>query len=61
MYIVKKNNNILSPFTGWSGQFCDESNIDECRTAPCNATQKCINTLSGYECVCPDGFTGIIT
>ncbi|XP_076117540.1 uncharacterized protein LOC143085191 [Mytilus galloprovincialis] len=43
---------------GWSGQFCDESNIDECRTAPCNATQKCINTLSSYECVCPDGFTG---
>ncbi|XP_076085952.1 uncharacterized protein LOC143056410 [Mytilus galloprovincialis] len=46
---------------GWSGQFCDESNIDECRTSPCNGTQKCINTLSGYECICPDGFTGIIT
>ncbi|XP_052086414.1 protein jagged-1-like [Mytilus californianus] len=41
---------------GWSGQFCDESNIDECQS--CNVSQTCINTPSGYGCVCPDGFKG---
>ena len=34
---------------GWSLNLCTDE--DECRNAPCNDEQDCINTAGSYKCV----------
>lgn len=40
---------------GWNGTLCD-TNINECLTSPCNASQVCVDNPGSYTCTCSSGF-----
>ena len=33
--------------------------MDECASQPCQSGGRCLNSLSMYNCLCPEQFTGI--
>ena len=34
--------------------------IDECLSDPCQHNGTCVGKVNGYDCVCDDGWTGIL-
>nr|AAS99349.1 EGF-like-domain multiple 7 [Danio rerio] len=40
---------------GWTGRFC-QIDVDECKEAQ-HCSQKCVNTLGSFQCVCEEGFS----
>uniref|UniRef100_A0A8C1A6L2 EGF-like-domain, multiple 7 n=1 Tax=Cyprinus carpio carpio TaxID=630221 RepID=A0A8C1A6L2_CYPCA len=40
---------------GWTGRYC-QTDVDECKEGH-RCSQKCVNTLGSYRCVCQDGFS----
>jgi len=41
----------------YAGLLC-ETRINQCQTNPCSNGGTCQNTVNGYNCYCPLGFTG---
>uniref|UniRef100_A0A8C1MMI7 EGF-like-domain, multiple 7 n=1 Tax=Cyprinus carpio TaxID=7962 RepID=A0A8C1MMI7_CYPCA len=40
---------------GWTGRYC-QTDVDECKEGH-RCSQKCVNTVGSYRCVCQDGFS----
>ncbi|KAK7143168.1 hypothetical protein R3I93_014362 [Phoxinus phoxinus] len=40
---------------GWTGRYC-QIDVDECKEGH-RCSQKCVNTLGSYRCVCQEGFS----
>uniref|UniRef100_A0A915CMH4 Notch n=1 Tax=Ditylenchus dipsaci TaxID=166011 RepID=A0A915CMH4_9BILA len=59
---------------GWEGVLCDKYSRDHCAlesssssskhqhalTSPCLNEGVCVNRAEGFECMCPQGFTGVL-
>ncbi|XP_052797145.1 collagen alpha-5(VI) chain-like isoform X1 [Mya arenaria] len=43
---------------GWTGTYCDEIDINECASDPCENDGTCLDRLNYFECVCPIGYYG---
>ncbi|CAF4267610.1 unnamed protein product, partial [Rotaria magnacalcarata] len=42
---------------GYTGQYCDIQ-IDHCTSQPCQNNGVCINTITGFTCICLSIYTG---
>ncbi|XP_059398156.1 epidermal growth factor-like protein 7 [Carassius carassius] len=40
---------------GWTGRYC-QTDVDECEEGQ-RCSQKCVNTVGSYRCVCQEGFS----
>ena len=44
---------------GWFGKNCSEQ-VNECETNPCENKASCIDIPSGFQCLCPPFYTGLL-
>jgi len=43
---------------GYGGKGCEVSDVNECKSRPCDVFSHCTNTLGSFRCTCFPGYEG---
>jgi len=64
MPLLVGSENILHPifivFEGMASEYFCDAEVNLCYSSPCGGNGTCIQQEGGYQCVCTDGFTGVV-